>query len=102
MDIILHRLSDPLKDKVGKCTSAKELWDKLEKFYTKGYLHQEHEGYQNERPNTNNEEHPESNHEISKSNASEDKEDSEIEGFVDLEVELISILDELKEEKNKN
>ena len=39
MDIILHAMSDPVKDKVAKCTSDKELWYKLQKLYTKGSLH---------------------------------------------------------------
>jgi len=35
MDIILDGLSDSVKDKIRKCTSAKELWDKLQENYTK-------------------------------------------------------------------
>ena len=68
----------------------------------KGIFHQEHEDNQNERSNTKNEEHLKSDDEIYESNASEAKEDSEIEGVVYLKGELISTLDELKEEINKN
>jgi hypothetical protein len=35
MDFILEGLSDPVKDKVGQCSSAKEIWDKLHNFYSK-------------------------------------------------------------------
>ena len=49
MDIILHGLFDPMKEKFGKCTLAKEIQDKLQNLYTKGYLHKEHEDNQNER-----------------------------------------------------
>ena len=96
MDIILHGFFDPMKDKVGKCTSTKELWENLWNLYTKGYLPKKHEENQNEMSNTRNEEHPESDDGIFESNASKDKEVSEIEGVVDLESELISTLDELK------
>jgi hypothetical protein len=37
MDFILERLSDPVKDKVGKCSLTKELWDKLHNIYFKEY-----------------------------------------------------------------
>lgn len=30
---IMEALSNVVKDKVGKCTSTKELWDKLESLY---------------------------------------------------------------------
>ena len=102
MDIILHGLYDHAKDNVGKCTLAKELRDKLQNLYTKRSLHQEHEDNQNERSNTKTKEHPESDDEISESNASEDKDDSKIEAVVDIEAELISALDELTKEINKN
>ena len=65
MDIILHGLFYPMKDKVGKCTSDKKLQDKLQKIPTKGSLHQVHEENQNERSNIENEEHPKSDDEIS-------------------------------------
>jgi hypothetical protein len=35
MDFILEGLCDSTKDKVGKCSSAKELWDKLHNIYFK-------------------------------------------------------------------
>jgi hypothetical protein len=33
MDFILEGLPDSVKEKVGKCSSAKELWDKLHNIY---------------------------------------------------------------------
>ena len=33
MDSILEGLSIAVKDKIGKCTSAKALWDKLKNIY---------------------------------------------------------------------
>jgi hypothetical protein len=38
MDAILDGLSDSVKFKVGQCSSAKEIWDKLHNFYSKGSL----------------------------------------------------------------
>jgi hypothetical protein len=35
MDFILEGLADLVKDKVGKCSLAKELWDKLHNLYFK-------------------------------------------------------------------
>jgi hypothetical protein len=35
MDFILEGLLDPVKDKVGQCSSTKELWDKLHNLYFK-------------------------------------------------------------------
>jgi hypothetical protein len=34
MDFILEGLYDSVKDKVGKCSSTKELWDKLHNIYS--------------------------------------------------------------------
>jgi hypothetical protein len=34
MDFIMEGLPDSVKDKVGKCSSAKELWDKLHNIYS--------------------------------------------------------------------
>jgi hypothetical protein len=33
MDFILEGLPDSVKEKVGKCSSTKELWDKLHNLY---------------------------------------------------------------------
>jgi hypothetical protein len=33
MDFNLEGLCDPVKDKVGQCSLAKELWDKLHNLY---------------------------------------------------------------------
>jgi hypothetical protein len=33
LDFILEGLPDSVKDKVGQCSSAKELWDKLHNLY---------------------------------------------------------------------
>ena len=73
MDTILHGLSDSIKYKVGKCTSTKELWNKIQSIYTKIYLHQEPKDNQNERSHIENEEHLEVDDEISKSGALKDK-----------------------------
>jgi hypothetical protein len=35
MDFILEGLCDSTKDKVGQCSSAKELWDKIHNLYFK-------------------------------------------------------------------
>jgi hypothetical protein len=35
MDFVLEGLCDSVKDKVGKCSSAKELWDKIHNIYFK-------------------------------------------------------------------
>jgi hypothetical protein len=37
MDFILEGLWDLVKDKVGKCSSTKERWDKLHNLYFKEY-----------------------------------------------------------------
>jgi hypothetical protein len=34
MDFIWEGLSNPVREKVGKCSSAKELWDKLHDIYS--------------------------------------------------------------------
>jgi hypothetical protein len=34
MDFILEGLPDSVKDKVGKCSSTKELWDKIHNIYS--------------------------------------------------------------------
>jgi hypothetical protein len=34
MDFILEGLPKPVREKVGKCSSAKELWDKLHDIYS--------------------------------------------------------------------
>ena len=54
MDIILHGLPDPVRNKVGKCTSTKEIWNMIQNLYTKGFFHQKHEANQNESSNTKN------------------------------------------------
>jgi hypothetical protein len=37
MDLIMEGLLDLVKFKVGKCSSTRELWDKLQNFYSKEY-----------------------------------------------------------------
>jgi hypothetical protein len=34
MDFILEELYDSINDKVGKCSSYKEIWDKLHNIYS--------------------------------------------------------------------
>jgi hypothetical protein len=38
MDFTLEGLSDPIKVKVGQCSLAKEIWNKLHNFYSKESL----------------------------------------------------------------
>ena len=97
MDIIFHGLSDHVKDRVGKCSTTKDIQDKIQNQYTQVYLDQEHEDNQKERSDKESEEHTKEDDEVSERNAYEDKEDLEIEGVVDIEVELISSLNELME-----
>jgi hypothetical protein len=37
MDLIWEGLFDSVKEKVGKCSLAKELWEKLQNIYSKKY-----------------------------------------------------------------
>jgi cytochrome c-type biogenesis protein CcmH/NrfF len=37
MDFILEGLLDSIKEKVGKCSSAKELWERLQNIYSNKY-----------------------------------------------------------------
>jgi hypothetical protein len=109
MDVILDGLLDLMKFKVGKFSSAKELWDKIHTIYSKGSLlviieleHADHnkeyvEIHQEERSSscqTNLEE------EIGNGMENHDKEYYE-EGEVDLEAELIHYLSELKRERRE-
>jgi hypothetical protein len=41
MDFILEGLYDSVKDKVGKCSSTKELWDKLHNIYSSPIIESE-------------------------------------------------------------
>jgi hypothetical protein len=46
MDFILEGLCDSVKDKVGQCSSTKELWDKLHNLYFKGSHSLEHANHE--------------------------------------------------------
>jgi hypothetical protein len=37
MDFIIEGLHDLVKFKVGQCSSAKEIWNKIQHFYSKEY-----------------------------------------------------------------
>jgi hypothetical protein len=94
MDFIWEGLPDLVREKVGKCSSAKELWDKLHNLYFK------------ESPITKPENAKEDartkQEEICSSCQTDSKEEDCEEGIVDLEAELISALDELTKERKKN
>jgi hypothetical protein len=38
MDFILEGFLDPVKDKVGKCSLAKEIWDKIHNLYLRNSI----------------------------------------------------------------
>jgi len=87
MDFIWEGFPDPVREKVGKCSSTKELWDKLHNLYSK------------KSPITESDHIKESvgieQKEICSSCQKDSKEEDCEEGIGDLEEELISALDEL-------
>jgi hypothetical protein len=98
MDFILEGLPDLVKDKVGKFSSAKEIWDKLYNSYSKG----SHLITELEHTNQNKEYFKTEQEEICSSCQTDSEEEDCEEGIVDLEVELSSALDELVKERKKN
>jgi chromosome segregation ATPase len=94
MDFIWEGLPDLVREKVGKCSSAKELWDKLHNLYSKESPITESDPIK-ESAGTEQEER------CSSCQTDSEEEDCE-EGIVDLEAELISALDELTKERKKN
>jgi hypothetical protein len=94
MDFIWEGLPDPVREKVGKCSSAKELWDKLHNLYSKESPITESDPIK-ESAGTEQEER------CSSCQTDSEEEDCE-EGIVYLEAELISALDELTKERKKN
>jgi hypothetical protein len=98
MDFILEGLSDLIKDKVGKCSSTKELWDKLHNIYfeeSHPIMRPKHTDHKKEYVKSEREE-------ICSSCQKDSEEEDCEEGIVYLEVELISSLDELKKEREEN
>jgi CO dehydrogenase/acetyl-CoA synthase beta subunit len=97
MDFIMEGLPDSVKDKVGKCSSTKEIWNKLHNIYSKG----SHLIIEPEHTNQNKED-DEIEREERCSSCQTDSEEEYCEvGIVDLEAELISALDELDKERKK-
>jgi hypothetical protein len=91
MDFILEGLPDSVKDKVGKCSSAKELWDKLHNIYFSPITESENA---KEDAGTKQEERC--------SSCQTDSEEEECEeAEVDYREELISAIECLFEEKRK-
>ena len=80
MDIIFHGLSDHVKDRVGKCSTTKDIQDKIQNQYTQGYLDQEHEDNQKESLDIKNEEHSKVDDEVieRKRSVLEEEDNSEV------------------------
>ena len=93
METILEGLTDSTKEKIGKCSSAKELWQKVEKLCSKGHDTK----YNSDSVKESSSEYYDPNENIvSKSSSMTDHSDcEEEEGIVDLEVELEATLEEI-------
>jgi hypothetical protein len=123
MDFIWEGLPDPVREKVGKCSSAKELWDKLHNIYSSPITESENVKEdagtdQEERCSSCQTDSEEEEYEINRSmlfffncekhrhleiecpEGNETKNPIEIED--NYEAELISALDELKKEREEN
>jgi CO dehydrogenase/acetyl-CoA synthase beta subunit len=81
MDFILEGLPDSVKDKVGQCSSTKELWDKLHNLYFK----ESHSITEPEHANQNKEDVEEEQEEICSSCQTDSEEEDCEEGIVNLE-----------------
>ena len=95
MDFILEILSDPVKDKVGKCSSTKYLWDKLHNLYSKG----SHNVTEPEHIKKDTRTKREERYLSCQTNLEEEYCD---ECIVNLEAEVINTLDDLVKERRKN
>jgi hypothetical protein len=95
MGSILNGLHDSLKVKVGQCSSAKKILDKLHNLYFKEYpLITE--------PKHDDQDDEIEQEEIISSCQTDSKEEEGGGGEVDLEAELINVLSEVKRERKKN
>jgi hypothetical protein len=94
MDFIMKGLLDPVKFKVGHCSSPKELWDKIHNFYSNVSHSTTNLEKIKENVGTEQEER------CSSCQTDSEEEDCE-EGIVELEEKLISDLDELTKERKK-
>ena len=84
MNTILEGLPDDVIEKVGQCVSSKELWDKIKDLYSD---ENPNEAYQSKKSSIYNH----------SSGEDPSKEDSNIEAEVNLELELVNALDDLRE-----
>jgi hypothetical protein len=89
MDSILEGLPDLVKDKVGQCSSTKELWDKLHNLYSKGF-------HSITEPENSKEDTRMDQEEICSSCQTNSEEEYCEVGVVDFEVEPIYALSELR------
>jgi hypothetical protein len=88
MNTILDGLPDDVKEKIGECNSAKELWDKLKYLYSD---EKSNEAFQSEQSSVYNNSSDEDSFEKY----------SDIEAEVNLEAELECALDELRKYKQR-
>jgi hypothetical protein len=88
MNTILDGLPDDVKENIGECNSAKELWDKIKYLYL---YEKSNEEFQSEQSSVYNNSSDEDSFE----------EYSDIEAEVNLEAELQSALDELRKYKQR-
>jgi hypothetical protein len=98
MDFILEGLPNSVKDKVGKCSSTKELWDKIHNIYFKEshiIVEPEHDNHNKEDDEGKQEE------KCSLCQTESEEEYCEV-GIVDFEDELISSLSEINKERREN
>jgi hypothetical protein len=117
MDAILEGLPESVKRKIGKYTSAKELWDKLEKLYmgkkeaasnksnedqSKSNLEEAPCKYSYDKTHFSFDKYAYANESCCLPNMSESENSEDEEVVVDLEEKLISSLDELRKERQKN
>lgn len=94
-NVILSALLDFVKTKVGQCSSAKNIWEKLQNIYLKKHVDQGEDEYDD--------------HDLDRAlfmgldtqnNESNDDEEEEVE--VDMEGELVSALSDLKQIRKEN
>jgi hypothetical protein len=88
MNTILDGLPDDIKEKIGKCNSAKELWEKSKYLYS---YEKSNEAFQSEQSSVYNNSSDEDSFE----------EYSNIEAIVNMEAELEISLDELRKYKQR-
>jgi hypothetical protein len=92
MDFIWEGLPNPVREKVGKCSSAKELWDKLHDIYSSPIADSE-----NAKEDADTEQE-----EICSSCQTDSEEEEYEEAEVDYREKLISAIEYLKKEREEN